>query len=200
MALLHKIDKSFVIPQELPCDAIGHVILPVHVVAPRVDNTVLSFGTIVHDRDAFHSPRYIFPVGYRSQRMYFSLTTPQARGDEGKSLYTFEIVDGGEAPSVGVALCTLCRLCADTIKLDLSLQQFQVTPVGFPDRVFSGMVSCEGRCARLFLTLTVPRSLFAVTQALQLRWLSSRYKMPLPRPGSEFPRTTCLGWTTLDYR
>ena len=30
--------------------------------------TVVSLGKIVHDRDAFHNERYIFPVGFTVQR------------------------------------------------------------------------------------------------------------------------------------
>lgn len=42
-----------------------------------------------------HTPRYIFPVGFKSQRVFTSFVNPDA-----KTLYTCEIVERGEAPLV----------------------------------------------------------------------------------------------------
>ena len=55
--------------------------------------TILSLGSIVTDRPNFHSQAYIWPVGFRSKRMYASSVRPHAR-----VAYICEILDGGSAP------------------------------------------------------------------------------------------------------
>ncbi|RKP22772.1 hypothetical protein SYNPS1DRAFT_25358, partial [Syncephalis pseudoplumigaleata] len=52
--------------QPIPRDADGRPILPVQVGIL----TVINLGTVVHDREAFHNERYIWPVGYTVQRPY----------------------------------------------------------------------------------------------------------------------------------
>ncbi|KAJ3064762.1 hypothetical protein HDU98_011852 [Podochytrium sp. JEL0797] len=67
--------------------------------------TILAIGNIVSDRVAYHSDRYIYPVGYKSVRNFLSIVDPD------KSVnYECEIVDGGDAP------------------------RFVVTPEDFPER------------------------------------------------------------------
>jgi hypothetical protein len=45
--------------------------------------TVLSLGTIVHDRPAFHTQWHLFPVGFTARRMYVLIS-----GSNGESIYT----------------------------------------------------------------------------------------------------------------
>ncbi|RCH96328.1 hypothetical protein CU097_003245 [Rhizopus azygosporus] len=67
----------------------GEYILPA-----EVDSwTVLSLGTVVWDRAAFHNQRYIYPVGYRVKKWYRSMVDPHS-----DTQYTCEILDGGEEP------------------------------------------------------------------------------------------------------
>ena len=63
---------------------------------------VLDLGYIVPDRPAFHSERYLLPVGYTSIRTYPSMHDPAKKCE-----YTCRILDGGEAPLVseGKPLC-----------------------------------------------------------------------------------------------
>lgn len=52
-----------------------------------VSITVLSLGEVVPNSDKFHSRRYIFPLGYKSRRSYYSLKDPNTRCD-----YTQEVI------------------------------------------------------------------------------------------------------------
>ncbi|KAK8817052.1 hypothetical protein WA556_002950, partial [Blastocystis sp. ATCC 50177/Nand II] len=52
--------------------------------------TVLSFGRVVTQWKSYHNAKYIWPVGFKSTRMYYSFKNPQQ-----KVLYTSEIIDGG---------------------------------------------------------------------------------------------------------
>lgn len=54
---------------------------------------------VVFDRPAFHSERYIWPVGFQSMRSYPSMTDPTQR-----CFYSCRILDGGEAPIVSALL------------------------------------------------------------------------------------------------
>ena len=56
---------------------------------------VLDLGNIVADRPAFHSERYLLPVGYTSVRTYPSMQDPVKKCE-----YTCRILDGGESPLV----------------------------------------------------------------------------------------------------
>lgn len=71
--------------------------------------TILSLGSVVTDRPAFHSKRYIWPVGFKSTRSYASITNPNGQG-----VYYSQIVDGGDAP------------------------KFEVWSEDLPDRIFVG--------------------------------------------------------------
>ena len=52
-------------------------------------------GEIVYDRETYHSPRYIFPAGYESTKMYQSTQEPMK-----KVVYRNYILDGGDTPVV----------------------------------------------------------------------------------------------------
>jgi len=55
--------------------------------------SIVSLGTIVYDRPAYHNKRYIFPVGYRALRYHRSLVNPT-----NKCKYLCEILDSGDKP------------------------------------------------------------------------------------------------------
>jgi hypothetical protein len=73
----------------VPLDADGKPILPFQVGIL----TLLQLGTIVHDREMFHTDRYLYPVGYAASREYYSIKDP-----EKIVKYTSSIRDGGDAP------------------------------------------------------------------------------------------------------
>ncbi|KAF1800559.1 hypothetical protein FB192DRAFT_1436956 [Mucor lusitanicus] len=65
-----------------------------YVLPAEVDSwTVLSLGTVVWDKAAFHNQRYIYPVGYRVKKWYRSMVDPHS-----DTQYTCEILDGGDEP------------------------------------------------------------------------------------------------------
>ncbi|RHZ88015.1 hypothetical protein Glove_26g108 [Diversispora epigaea] len=70
-------------------DENGDFILPVGIGL----HTLLSHGTIVYDRPAFHNNRYIYPVGYSIRRPYFSMIDPLKN-----TIYTSRIEDGVDGP------------------------------------------------------------------------------------------------------
>ncbi|CAG8577846.1 2237_t:CDS:2, partial [Paraglomus occultum] len=53
---------------------------------------------IVWDREAYHTNRYIFPVGFMSKKQYLSAVDVTKR-----TTYTSEILDGGDTPIVTAA-------------------------------------------------------------------------------------------------
>ncbi|KAI8996824.1 hypothetical protein BDB01DRAFT_768661 [Pilobolus umbonatus] len=74
---------------EVERDEDGNYILPA-----EVDSwTVLSLGSVIWDRAAFHNQRYIYPVGYRVKKWYRSMVDPHS-----DTQYTCEILDGGDEP------------------------------------------------------------------------------------------------------
>ncbi|KAG2176222.1 hypothetical protein INT43_005456 [Umbelopsis isabellina] len=74
---------------EMERDQNGQPILPV-----EIDSwTVLNLGVIDSDRPAFHTARYIYPIGYTIKKWYRSMV--DAKRD---TQYTCRIVDGGEEP------------------------------------------------------------------------------------------------------
>lgn len=77
--------------EEVPRNAAGQPIFPI-VISPSCK--VLALGSIVLDRPAFHSPSYIWPVGFQSLRAFASCKHPDQRID-----YLCEILDGGAAPA-----------------------------------------------------------------------------------------------------
>ncbi|KAH8551223.1 F/Y rich C-terminus-domain-containing protein [Umbelopsis sp. PMI_123] len=95
--------------QPLPRRPDGTIALPVTIGRGTNEVIIYNIGTIVCDREGFHNPRYIWPVGFKSKKYLPSLTTPSK-----KTGYISEILDGGNAPI------------------------FQVTPEDSPTNVFSG--------------------------------------------------------------
>ncbi|KAF9115515.1 hypothetical protein BGX27_007530 [Mortierella sp. AM989] len=75
--------------QALEKDEAGNVKLPVTVGII----TILNIGHVVHDREAFHNDRYIWPVGYKMSRSYNSMIDPN-----NQTIYTCSVIDDGEAP------------------------------------------------------------------------------------------------------
>ncbi|KAG0051504.1 hypothetical protein BGZ83_003625 [Gryganskiella cystojenkinii] len=73
----------------LPKDENGAVKLPVTIGIL----TVWSIGYVVHDREAFHNERYIWPVGYKVSRSYNSMVDPTKQ-----TVYTCSVIDDGDAP------------------------------------------------------------------------------------------------------
>ncbi|CAH1761764.1 16643_t:CDS:10 [Entrophospora sp. SA101] len=53
----------------------------------------VTIGEIVWDREAYHTNRYIFPVGFMSKKQYLSAVDVTRR-----TTYTSEILDGGDTP------------------------------------------------------------------------------------------------------
>ncbi|KAJ2360418.1 hypothetical protein IW150_007509 [Coemansia sp. RSA 2607] len=79
--------------EPVPRDPSGKIILPL-VIGHGVDEIrILSLGTVVSDRDAYHTSRYIWPVGFKSARKYPSMLDGMARCE-----YISEILDGGDMP------------------------------------------------------------------------------------------------------
>lgn len=61
--------------QPLHLDVIGVPVFPI----PLGTLTVYDLGEVVHDRPGFHSERYIWPIGFRSTRIYPSMVDPESR-------------------------------------------------------------------------------------------------------------------------
>eukprot|EP00026_Physarum_polycephalum_P002430 Phypoly_transcript_02436.p1 GENE.Phypoly_transcript_02436~~Phypoly_transcript_02436.p1 ORF type:complete len:410 (+),score=87.91 Phypoly_transcript_02436:1514-2743(+) len=74
---------------QVPTDATGNPIMPIEMRGL----TIHSLGKIVVDRKKFHAKRYIWPAGFKSSRIYCSMTNLNARCE-----YTSEIVDGDSEP------------------------------------------------------------------------------------------------------
>jgi hypothetical protein len=62
--------------------------------------SLVSLGRVVADRQGFHTARHIFPVGFRSERLFASLRNPAER-----CVYASEIRDGGERGPLFVVTC-----------------------------------------------------------------------------------------------
>lgn len=77
----------------LPRDENDNLILPVTVGKSSNEVTIISIGKIVYDREAYHSQRYIWPVGFESKKEYISMQDPKKR-----TIYTNRILDGGDLP------------------------------------------------------------------------------------------------------
>lgn len=57
--------------------------------------TILSLGRVRGDKEAFHSDKYIWPIGYTSMRQFTSLISNEP---DKKCDYKCEILDGGGKP------------------------------------------------------------------------------------------------------
>jgi len=84
---------------EVPRDAEGKVIYPVRLGAI----SLISLGQVVHDRESFHTDRYILPVGFKTTRIYSSYKDPSQKIE-----YTSEIRDGGLAPEYVYDILSFC--------------------------------------------------------------------------------------------
>lgn len=78
----------------IPLDSLGRPVFPLSI----GDLTIHSLGEIVPDRSNFHSPDYIYPVGFCSTRLYVS-----TRSLEQKCLYTCSISDDGNGPQFEIS-------------------------------------------------------------------------------------------------
>ena len=75
--------------QEIPRDEQGNLILPCSLGVVTLE----ALGTVVFDRPAYHTERYIYPVGYTASRQFMSTVDPN-----GTTKYTCSVLDGGDAP------------------------------------------------------------------------------------------------------
>lgn len=67
--------------------------LPLHLGSATNGFDLLSLGTVVYDRPAYHVHNTFFPVGFKTGRFWNSMHTPDTR-----VYYISEVVDGGEKP------------------------------------------------------------------------------------------------------
>jgi hypothetical protein len=74
---------------EVQRDLYGNVMFPINLGAL----TIHSVGNVVYDRPAYHTDKYIWPVGFKATRVYTSMKNVEERVS-----YTCEIKDGGPAP------------------------------------------------------------------------------------------------------
>ncbi|ORX90517.1 hypothetical protein K493DRAFT_339943 [Basidiobolus meristosporus CBS 931.73] len=79
--------------EHLPKNEKGELILPVTVGKGGDEVTIINIGKVVWDREPYHTPRFIWPVGFHSEKIYTSMLD----GNK-KTTYVSEILDGGEAP------------------------------------------------------------------------------------------------------
>lgn len=75
--------------QHVERDEEGHIKFPLTIGII----TLMDIGRVVSDREAFHTERYIWPVGYRMSRSYNSMVDPTKL-----TTYTCSVIDDGEAP------------------------------------------------------------------------------------------------------
>ncbi|CAG8438998.1 8343_t:CDS:10 [Ambispora gerdemannii] len=79
--------------EHLPMNLDGTLKLPVTIGKGTNEVTIFRIGHIVWDREAYHTNRYIFPVGFMSKKQYLSAVDVTRR-----TTYTSEILDGGDNP------------------------------------------------------------------------------------------------------
>jgi len=77
----------------LPRDKNNNLKLPVMVGKSNNEVKIISIGKVIYDRESYHSQRYIWPVGFESQKEYISMQDPKKR-----TIYTNRILDGGDNP------------------------------------------------------------------------------------------------------
>ncbi|CAO3575022.1 unnamed protein product [Mortierella alpina] len=75
--------------QHVERDEGGHVKFPLTIGII----TLMDIGRVVFDREAFHTERYIWPVGYKMSRSYNSMIDPTKL-----TTYTCSVIEDGEAP------------------------------------------------------------------------------------------------------
>ncbi|CAG8622438.1 4492_t:CDS:2, partial [Cetraspora pellucida] len=79
--------------EPLPMNPDGTLKLPVTIGKGTNEVTIYRIGHIVWDKEAYHTNRYIFPVGFMSKKQYLSAIDVTRR-----TTYTSEILDGGDTP------------------------------------------------------------------------------------------------------
>lgn len=79
--------------EPLPMNPDKTLKLPVTIGKGTNEVTIFRIGEIVWDREAYHTNRYIFPVGFMSKKQYLSAVDVTRR-----TTYTSEILDGGDNP------------------------------------------------------------------------------------------------------
>uniref|UniRef100_A0A1D1ZF79 Transforming growth factor beta regulator 1 n=1 Tax=Anthurium amnicola TaxID=1678845 RepID=A0A1D1ZF79_9ARAE len=79
--------------EPLPMNPDGTLRLPVTIGKGTNEVTIYKIGNIVWDREAYHTNRYIFPIGFMSKKQYLSAVDVTKR-----TTYTSEILDGGDTP------------------------------------------------------------------------------------------------------
>ncbi|CAG8725342.1 16070_t:CDS:10, partial [Funneliformis caledonium] len=79
--------------EPLPMNSDSTLKLPVTIGKGTNEVTIYRIGDIVWDREAYHTNRYIFPVGFMSKKQYLSAVDVTRR-----TTYTSEILDGGDTP------------------------------------------------------------------------------------------------------
>ncbi|CDS07796.1 hypothetical protein LRAMOSA01745 [Lichtheimia ramosa] len=75
-------------------DEAGDYIMPIQLGTIKL----LSLGTVISDNPAYHNNRYIFPVGYKIERLYKSMVNPDIM-----VTYTCSIQEGATAPKFCIA-------------------------------------------------------------------------------------------------
>ena len=78
----------------VPRDEEGNVVLPI---PTKVGASIVSLGEVVWDRKLYSSSKYIWPIGFESQRTHTSYLQPSQR-----VMYTSKIIDGGDRPFFAV--------------------------------------------------------------------------------------------------
>ncbi|CAG8472954.1 5642_t:CDS:10 [Diversispora eburnea] len=81
--------------EPLPMNPDRTLKLPVTIGKGTNEVTIYRIGEIIWDREAYHTNRYIFPVGFMSKKQYLSAVDVTRR-----TTYTSEILDGGDNPIV----------------------------------------------------------------------------------------------------
>ncbi|RHZ67830.1 hypothetical protein Glove_299g45 [Diversispora epigaea] len=79
--------------EPLPMNPDRTLKLPVTIGKGTNEVTIYRIGEIIWDREAYHTNRYIFPVGFMSKKQYLSAVDVTRR-----TTYTSEILDGGDNP------------------------------------------------------------------------------------------------------
>lgn len=74
----------------LPRDETGQLLLPVTIGRGNSEVTITSIGHVL-PKENYHTPRYIWTVGFSSYKSYFSMSNPS-----GRTNYINKILDGGD--------------------------------------------------------------------------------------------------------
>jgi len=159
---------------DIPVDKEGRPIMPL-----KIGNslTIHCLGEVIHDIPAFHSDKYIWPVGYKASRSYMSLLNPLKRTE-----YLCEIKYGERRPV------------------------FQVTPMDCPDQALtahsaSGVwsklikklndVRTEAQGKRTMTTISGPEYYgLSLPQIRRLIWELPNAMLCLPKEKAPPPNTT----------